>query len=426
MKSVNNSKKTLRSTSSFILAGLSGGHAVFHWFTQSFLVMLPQIKSGFGLSPIQVGAIMSTREITAAIITLPGGVIADLLRNHWGLVLAFCMGGFGLGWLVMGLSPVYPLLLLGMAIVSTASSLWHLPSMASLSHHFSHRRGVALSIHGVGGSIGDVMGPVLTGFLLTVLAWKGILTIYAIGPFLLAFVVFWAFKDIGKTSDSVSTGNMRHQIEMTKGILKNPVLWAINLTMGLRGMAFVAFITFLPLYMSDELGFSSGSVGIHIGLLVLIGIVAAPTLGYLSDKFGRKKILVPSMLLLCGFSLLLVVFGEGIMLTIIITLIGLFLYSDQPILTATALDIVGHGVATTTLGVLSFSRMMLGAASPLIAGYLYETQGIDAAFYYAAFLFATASFILLVIPLPKPSPTSHEGHRDGGHGHEGHRDGGHH
>jgi len=411
---VEGSTRNIRNTASFILAGLSGGHGVFHWFNQSFLVMLPQIKLGFGLNPIQIGAIMSTRELTAAIITLPGGIIADLLRKHWGLVLALCMGMFGLGWLIMGLSPVYPVLLVGMAIVSTASSMWHLPSVASLSHYFSHRRGVALSIHGVGGSIGDVLGPVFTGLLLSVLAWKGILTMYAIGPLFLSIVVFWAFRDIGKTGGVDPAANVRHQFELTKGILSNPVLWAINLTMGLRGMAFIAFITFLPLYMSEELGFSSKSVGLHIGLLVFIGIVASPTLGYFSDKIGRKRILVPSMLALCGLSLMLVVFGDGIMLTLVITMIGLFLYSDQPILTAAALDIVGHGVATTTLGVLSFSRMVLGAASPLLAGWLYETQGIDAAFYYAALLFALGAGVLMLLPLPTPpqSLTENDAHGD--------------
>ena len=53
----------VRRTASFILAGLSGGHGIFHWFNQSFLVMLPDIQDAFGLSKVQVGAITATREI---------------------------------------------------------------------------------------------------------------------------------------------------------------------------------------------------------------------------------------------------------------------------------------------------------------------------------------------------------------------------
>ena len=104
------------------------------------------------------------------------------------------MALFGLGWLVMGISPVYPVLLLGMAMVAAAASMWHLPATAALLHQFAHRRGSALSFHGVGGNIGDVLGPALTGGLLLVFSWRGILSIYAVVPLLLTFIVFWAFS----------------------------------------------------------------------------------------------------------------------------------------------------------------------------------------------------------------------------------------
>ncbi|MCH7605971.1 MAG: MFS transporter, partial [Chloroflexi bacterium] len=166
----------MRGTATFILSGLSGGHGVFHWFTTSFFVMLPRVVEAFALSGTQVGLIATTREVVSGTIALPGGIVTDMLRRHWGMVLAACMALFGVGWLVVGISPVYPVLLLGMAIVATSASIWHLPATAALSHHFSHRRGSALSVHGVGGNIGDVLGPALTGVLLLSLSWKGILS----------------------------------------------------------------------------------------------------------------------------------------------------------------------------------------------------------------------------------------------------------
>ncbi|MEE8442844.1 MAG: hypothetical protein V3S37_03770, partial [Dehalococcoidia bacterium] len=47
----------LRSSPTFILIGLTGSHGIFHWITQSFFVMLPEVRTAFGLSPVQVGAI---------------------------------------------------------------------------------------------------------------------------------------------------------------------------------------------------------------------------------------------------------------------------------------------------------------------------------------------------------------------------------
>ena len=322
------------------------------------------------------------------------------------------MAGFGLGWLVMGASPVYGVLLLGMALVSVSTSLWHLPAMASLSHHFSHRRGTALSFHGIGGNIGDVAGPAITGFLLVVLAWREVLSIYAVAPILLAFVVFWAFRDIGKTADAdTPRTDLAGQVRLTRQLLRDPALWGVILVAGLRGMASLAFFTFLTLYLDEEAGLGKGARGLYFGLLVAVGVVSTPTMGYLSDRLGRKLVLVPGLLLLCTMSLLMVPFGEGFTLPIIIAALGLFLFSDQPILTAAALDMVDEGVATSTLGVLSFSRFVMSGASPLIAGAMRDAWGFDAIFYYAAVLFALAAVVLTTVPLRKRAgPPAAHGH----------------
>lgn len=49
--------------------------------------------------------------------------------------------------------------------------------------------------------------------------------------------------------------------------------------------------------IARELGVSSGQVGLLITVFTLPGIVMAPVLGILSDRHGRKKILVPALLL---------------------------------------------------------------------------------------------------------------------------------
>ena len=420
---VTEERQGLRQTAPFILSALSGGHGIFHWFTQSFFVMLPAVVATFGLSGVQVGAIATTREVVSGIIALPGGVVTDMLRRHWGLVLAGCMALFGIGWLIMGISPVYPVLLLGMGIVAAAASMWHLPATAALSHQFAHRRGSALSFHGVGGNVGDVLGPALTGALLLVLSWRGILSIYAVVPLLLTFVVFWAFRDIGRTGAQASapTGFGEQMSQTRQSFKAQPRLWGIMTVAGLRGMAHVAFLPFLALYLGLEtqLGMSKPILGLHIALLVGVGIISTPVMGYLSDRFGRKLVLIPGMLGLAVLTALLVPFGTGIGLIIVIALLGIFLFSDQPILTAGALDVIGEGVVASTLGVFSFSRFALAAASPLIAGYLFDSRGVESTFFYIAGLYVLATLILMLVPMASPRHSAadgHHGHGGGGHG----------
>ena len=419
-------RQGIRRTAPFILSALSGGHGIFHWFSQSFFVMLPAVVATFGLSGVQVGAISTTREVVSGVIALPGGVVTDMLRRHWGLVLAGCMALFGVGWLIMGISPVYPVLLVGMGVVAMAASMWHLPATAALSHQFAHRRGSALSFHGVGGNIGDVLGPALTGGLLLVLSWRGILSIYAVVPLLLTFVVFWAFRDIGRTGPQATAApGFNEQMGQTWLSFKaHPRLWGIMTVAGLRGMAHVAFLPFLALYLGLEtqLGLSKPSLGLHFALLVGVGIVSTPVMGYLSDRVGRKAVLIPGMLGLAVLTALLVPFGEGIGLIVVIALLGVFLFSDQPILTAGALDTIGEGVVASTLGVFSFSRFALAAASPLIAGYLFDSNGIESTFLYIAVLYVVATVVLLMVPMAPPRHSAgdgHHGHGGGGHGHGG-------
>ena len=457
---VSEEHRGFRRRAAFIIGGLTSGHGVFHWLTQSFIVVLPEVRDLIlGGSVIATTSIQTTREIASGVVSLPGGVLTDALRRHWGWVMAVCMALFGVGWMLMAAGGWavpgsswfaadqaaatdasgelnvlgYVLLIVGMAIVGMAASFWHLPAVAALSTQFSHRRASVLSFHGVGGNVGDVIGPVLTGLLLSVLTWQGIITIYGAVPVFLAFLVFWAFRDIGQHRHGEEQhrppSTMRHQIDETKILMHNGRMWGITAVAGLRGMAYIGFITVLPLYLADELGlrmldgeggfenlFYRGSL---IGLLVLVGIFASPIMGYLSDRYGRKLVLIPGMAVLAVLTFLMASLGDTLTgMTILLAGLGLFLYSDQPILTATAMDIVREGTAATTLGLMSTSRFIFSAISPLIAGALY-TINPDNLFYYTTALYVAAIVILFFIRLPQatPAPTGNGGGHDHGHQH---------
>ena len=389
-----------------IIPGLATGHVVFHWIVQSFVVVLPEIQAAFSLSAVGVGGLLSARELASGVVALPGGVAVDMVRRYWGLLLALCLVATALGSLIMGVSPVYVLLLIGIAVVAASHSIWHLPASASLSYHFAHRRGMALSFHGVGGSIGDVAGPVATGALLLFLTWRELLSIYAIIPFVLAATAIWAFRNIGRVREEEESGaDVAHRMEVTRQLLKSPVLWGLTLVRGLRAMALVALVTILPLYLDNDLKLDEWSRGFHIGLLIAVGLVAKTGAGYLSDRWGRKQVLVPGLIWSCIMSLALVWFDAGILLTVTIALLGLFLYPDQPILVAAVFDVVGRDVASTGLGVVAFASFIMAAAAPIIAGALYETMDFAAVAYFIASLFAAAAVIFLVLPLAKREET---------------------
>ena len=387
-----------------MIPGLATGHTTFHWIIQSFAVALPEIQMAFGLNSVGAAGVMSARDLAAGLIALPGGVVVDILRRYWGFLLAGCLGLAALGSLLMGVSPVYWLLLIGIGVVAISHSIWHLPASASLSHHFAERRGMALAYHGVGGGIGDVVGPLATGVLLAVLGWRGLLSIYAIAPFFLGFMAVWAFRNIGHVSAEAGAPDsptMARRMELTRQLLRSPVLWGLTFVRGLRGMCLISLVTVISLYLDDELDMSPVWRGFHIALLIVIGIAAKPVAGSLSDRLGRKQVLVPGLIWSCLVTLALIPFNEGIPLTVTIALLGLFLYPDQPILTAAVFDVVGREVASTGLGVVACIAFLMSAASNLVAGAIYETRGFTETMYYIAALFGLAAVSFAALPLAR-------------------------
>ncbi|MDE0823324.1 MAG: MFS transporter [Dehalococcoidia bacterium] len=394
--------QNVRFTARVMVTALAVGHVGFHWILQSFVVLVPEIQHTFGLNGVGVGGIQAVRELTSGLITLPGGVVVGMLRKWWGWLLGVCIGASGLGSLLMGISPVYPLLLIGVSVVSVSHSLWHLPAAASLSHHFASRRGTMLSFHGVGGSVGDVAGPLITGALLLVMGWRGILSIYAVAPFFMAFMAVWVFKGIGDVrEDDPKVAGLAERLAMTKTLFRSRLLQGMTAVRGLRSMALVALITLLALYLGNDLDLAVFDRGFHIALLIAVGLLANPVAGMISDKFGRKQVLVPGLIWSCVLTLMMVGFNDGVPLTLTIALLGLFLYPDQPILTAALFDVLKRDEATIGLGVVSFVSFLMAAVSPLIAGGLYELWGFQAGLYYVAVLFALAAVIFTFLPLDK-------------------------
>ena len=381
-----------------VLTGFTIAHGIFHFMQQSFSVMLPAIKETFGISAVAIGALMTAREIAMGLSSLPGGVLSDRLRRFRGVIMAVCMAVFGLSWLMIGFAPIYPLLIIGMLFVATATSVWHLPTMAEISQRFSHRKGASLAIFGIGGSFGDIFGPVVTGLLLGALAWREVISIYAVVPLLMTFWFIWVNRGAGgrRRIDPLAAEknvDFKTQFMMARQLFKTTDIWKVNLVAGLRGMCFTIYVTFLPLYMKEGLELSSNAIGFHFGLLWAVGIVSSPLMGHLSDRLGRKPVLVPALLCSSMLTVILALYGKGLMFTAIIFMLGIFLRSDYALLSAAILDIVGQKVATTMLGIISFLRFIMAAIAPLIAGYLYQKFGMQATLFFVAALFVTSAVV---------------------------------
>lgn len=360
---------------------------------------MPAIATALSLSNFQVAALLGIRQAGFGVVNLGGGVFVDMVKNQWGLILTACMVWSAIAYMAVGASPNFALLVIAVAFVSIPGALWHLPATAALSRRFPDRRGFAISMHGFGSNIGNVLGPILAGALLSVLIYRTVLFIYAVPALLVAFFIWWSLKDVGKEAGSPERTQLAAQFSAAKEIIKNPVVMALVLSAALRGVGLMAIFEWTPFYLEKDLGFSPFSTGLHFAFLTGMGIVAAPVLGLLSDKYGRKQILIPGLAGAAVLTILVVTTGDSILLPFVLAGVGVFSFSLQQIILAAVLDITGRGTEATTTGLIFGLNGIIGAASPFVATVIIDhLGGYGSVFYYAGILTAVSSLLVLVVP----------------------------
>ena len=185
-----------------MLAILTLGHAFAHFYQRSFLVLLPKIAVDLGLSGVRVGALGTVRHLTSFSIEVPGGFIIDMLKHRWRMIFAGCMGLIAVAWTVTGATPNFTVLVIAVALIALPGTVWHLPAMASLSQRFPERRGLAVSVHGLGGNLGNILGPLAAGMLLglLLLTWRQVAFLYAVPPLIMVFFLWVSLQNVGGQS----------------------------------------------------------------------------------------------------------------------------------------------------------------------------------------------------------------------------------
>ena len=146
----------------------------------------------------------------------------------------------------------------------------------------------------------------------------------------------------------------------------------------------------------------SFEAGAYYALLTGLGIVSAPILGALSDRVGRKQVLVPGFAAAAALSMLVVSTGDSVWLLVVLAGLGLFSFALHQIILAALLDLAGQGEAATATGLLFGINGLLGSVSPFLAFVIIDYLGGNGSiFYYSGILTAATAVIILVLPLAR-------------------------
>ena len=379
------------------------GHALTHWYPATFYLLLPIIGLELGLSFSQIGLIMTCQYIAGAVANVPGGVLVDTVGRK-GLLMALSLVWVGFPYLLMGFTHSYLWLLVCVSMVGVGNSLWHPTAIPTLAQRYPSRKGLVLSLHGMGGNAGDALAPLLVGSLLLWLTWRQVVLLNVLPGLVVAMLLLMMLGTLrlgaGKSAADAHepAQSLTDYARGLRQLLGNRSLLLLSTSGAFRSMTQIALLTFLPLFMARELGYSPFATGAAMFVLQVAGLCAAPLAGHLSDRLGRRSVTMTSMAMTAVVLLLMAFAGRTQAFVVIIALLGFFLYALRPVLQAWTLESTPKNMGGSSIGIL-FGAQSLGAAvAPLIGGVIADQYGLGATFYFLAATIVCANLFIACMP----------------------------
>ena len=271
------------------------GHGASHWITGTFFLLLPKIREEFAFSYAEISLIGTIYYVGSLASNVIGGPAVDVSgRRILFQIVSLLMSGLAL--VGLGLSGNFFLIAFMGVLIAAANNLWHPAAMSFLSSEYPENRAFVLSLHGIGSNIGEAIGPVAAGVILTwsVWGWQSAAYMNAVPALLMAVV----FVVLVLPKDRPVAGVRRGGVDLATyyvgllRIIKDKAVLGLSMMAGFRSMAQSGLKLFLPFYIVDVLGLPYAYAGFALTALLVGGLVASPIAGAYADRIGRRQVLM--------------------------------------------------------------------------------------------------------------------------------------
>ncbi|MEK7364727.1 MAG: MFS transporter [candidate division NC10 bacterium] len=361
--------------------------------------VLPRFAQDLGATPELIGVIVAASTLTGVVIKLPAGALSDVLGRKRMMLL---------GCAFFAAPPfLYPFVqspgaLLALRFLHGFATAIFSPVASAFVADLSQRgRGERLGWFAASGDLGSTLGPLVGGLLLFYTASYPMtyLTVGVLG--LLPLLIVLRLPDEARRS----TGATLHarSAEFWSGIAEVLRSRAVLVASALEAALYVgygAFLGFFPTY-GTGIGLNDAQIALVMGAQLGTTMLAKPLSGRLSDRLGRKPMILAG-LFLCAATLPLIPTLTSLWLLFPVSaLFGLGVAIVTPSTTALVADLVKAGRMGSAMGVFGTIWDSGEAAGPILAGVLIASLSYPLAFgLIAAFMAATALLFLLAVKDP--------------------------
>ena len=359
--------------------------------SESIQSFFPLFIISIGGSAFAIGIIAGITEAISNILKGISGWMSDKINRRKPFVVA----GYTISNLskpLMAFSPSWPIAL-GLKTIDRAGKGLRTSARDTLISYYAINKGKSFGVHRALDTLGAVIGAVLA-FILLYFAWTyQQIILFSIVPGICAIILILFIKDV----------DPRNLTDIIKSQTKEPKVDRIDrnfikliIILGVIEFASIN-ISFLQLRSIDYL-FADFLIPILYLISNVVYMALSPFLGSLSDKIGRKPVIITGLSILLILSVILAVPVDVNILSLIIIIVvwimfGFYMASVDPISRAYIADLVGKNKRGRAYGYYYLSVGLISLGESVIFGFIYNTFSYTVAFIYVSILLFICIFI---------------------------------
>jgi MFS transporter, FSR family, fosmidomycin resistance protein len=380
---------------------LSAAHAVNH----SFAVLLPPIFLAiideFGVTVQAVAFLAAAGSLVSGFVQLSYVELTRHVSRKWLLGLGGLLFGAGFG--AMSLVSNFATFAVATIAARIGASPQHPVGNGLLAEQYPpERRGFAISAHIAGGNLGTVLVAVIGTPAIALLGWRGVSVVFGVAAIVIALSILAVVREHGTDRAAARAGGS--SLDGLKRVLADRDLRWVFLTSvlggGGRGLGVVNL--FALIYLTRVIGLDEATSGLMYGALIVFSVPMPLLAGWLSDRFGRKPLIILAYIGgAIGFGTFIFAGSSLLWLWVGIVIMGLFSFAESPQLQALLADIAPPESRDASYALYFTLAFGVGSLWTAIYGVVIErfgeTTGVPVVFGLMAASFLLAALATLPI-----------------------------
>lgn len=371
---------------------LAWGHFAHDVFSSFYPPLLPLLRESLGLSFTQAGGLTVVQRLPSLANPLLGW-LADRSSLRWLVVLGPTVTA--LAMTSIGLATSKFTLTLLLLVAGIGSAFYHVPSPVLLARAAGRRVGLGMSLFMVAGEAARSVGPILVLGAVSVWGLEGLPRLVPLGVATSGLLWFVTRRRRG------TPGAADHGPRTAGGAGVAPwrplagLLAVIGVIIAGRSFVVAALMTYLPAFVTER-GGSLWLGGSALAILEAAGAAGALTSGTLSDRLGRRRILL-GVTTTCPLAMAALTFSPIALMVPALIVLGALSFSTNPVLLALVQDRAGGRPAVAN-GMFMTLNFGIRSAVVLLIGTMADAWSLQQAFAWCAGLALLAVPGALAIP----------------------------